>query len=260
MGSRPGAAKAAADAWAGVVAGRSPEDAVRLAVERDATDLGAYRWLTDQLLQPGVGAAPAVLATELASDHRWHWPLRVGVFDDPASRAFTGALVEQPWSAPLWRLVRADQGQAADVLVLPQDLTAALALLATAPGPLDVGCVAVLGGLGGHAETPIDAILGAVRLRSRPWGLAVGSVPPAAADAWFSGLLFTLSHDRTLDVALAAAPLADRRWILLAEPAQLEESRVSRAAERLMRAMPPEVPFGVDGRAEAARRRSRASP
>ena len=58
--SAPDAASAAADAWATVVPGSSPEDAVRLAIERYATDLGSYRWLTDQLLQPGVGTAPAV--------------------------------------------------------------------------------------------------------------------------------------------------------------------------------------------------------
>lgn len=235
-----------AAAWAAAVGNRAPEDLPRLAIERFAVELGPYLSLVERLLRPGVAVAPTVNAPELDSSSRWHWPLRVGLFGDRESRAFIDRLVPGGWAAPLHRVVHLEQEPIADIAVMPMRLGRALATLAELHDPLDVGCVVVLGGFGGAAETRIASLTGALQLRARPWGLAAADVPTAAADQWLSGLLSMLSHDAPLDLALRASLTDHGPWVLLAEHDGLETTRITRAAGRIVAALAPESPVAAE--------------
>jgi hypothetical protein len=228
---------AVAAAWTSALGDRSPETRARLEIEPFPGDLGAYRWLFEQLGAPGVGAAPSIAATELASSAQWQWPLRVGFLGDEASTSFRKRLQQHAWAEPLYRIVSLD-AEPADLAIMPGTLHAALAALALRRDVLDAGCIAVLGGFGRALDVQFADLLGGLRLKARPWAIVVADIRPEAADDWLSSLLYVLSHNATLDLAMEAA-LADRGpWILAADPAHLAASRLTRVASEVVAALP----------------------
>jgi hypothetical protein len=231
----PAARQAAA--WAEAVGERSPNSVARLAVARFSEQIGQYWWLADQIGQPSVFSSMVVVADELKSEHTWHWPLRIGLFDDPDSASFRARVQRRDWSSPLYRLVEADGGEGIEILLLPAALPQAVSRLTLLKDRLNVGCVAVLGGIGGQPDDPVAGLLASLRLRGHPWGVAVADVPATAWDAWLSELIYTFSHDTTLDVALRQALVGRGRGVLLAEMDGLANAVVSRAASRLVREM-----------------------
>ena len=124
----------------------------------------------------------------------------------------------------------------ADLILLPDTITDALARMARLRQPLEIGCVVALGGLDGATDLTISSVVGALRLRAKPWGMAIADLGATSVDVWISNLLTNLTHDATLDVALRAS-LGGDRWLLLAEPVALEAARVSRTAARLAAAI-----------------------
>lgn len=241
MAARHPAAPFAA-AWAAAVGTPDTVDLPRLAIERFTDEIGPYYWLADQLAQPGVNASASVVAGELKSDHGWHWPLRIGFFDDAAGAAFRARIKPQDWSSPLARLVSIDVAGSADLLILPQALPDALARLAALRDPLDVGCILSLGGLAGRSDMAVAGIVGTLRLGSRGWGMAIADVSADSADAWMSDLIANLAHNATFDSALRASLVDRGRGVLFAEPAALASSVVMHAAARMATAMAAPLP------------------
>ena len=224
-------AGAFASAWAGAVGEPAPADVPRLEIARFTDEIGRYTWLADQLMQPAAFAAPFAVAAELQSEHLWEWPLRIGFLGDAMANLFRARLHPEDWPAPVGSVGRVSAIDGADLLILPQALPDALARLARRQDPIDIGCVLILGGLGGETDLSAKGVLHAAWDRTEAWGVAIANLPSDAADAWLSGLVGALADDVTLDLALRRSFAAHGRGVLFAEPEALAMSTVSNASE-----------------------------
>jgi hypothetical protein len=197
--------RALADAWQ-----RSLERFGKPRLEVNRYPLQEALWIVEELSRAEVGAASVYIQIEddLEVAVGWQWPLRVGLLPGPASAGLRGeleAVQEGNWAGRLAQLVElGGVEESCDLLLLPLDLPAALVEVLTFPGSLRADCVLVLGRAGAPAER-LTPLLEALRTQVRTAGVGLATVPSGSQGRWFKALLRELSHNFTLDVALAAA-------------------------------------------------------
>jgi hypothetical protein len=187
-------------------------------------------WLVD-LLARAPGVESVYVDRRAPGRVRWTWPLRVAVLDDGDS-TLRDRLREAPGViGPFSELIDDPGPVACDLLLTPLPLRSALRRALEVPWL--ASAVIVLDRLTEpwtRAGRLVDALLADVEAG------ALAFAPPGNDPAhWFEGVLWHLSHDMTLDVALirTARTLDLPTPLVVADPALLEETRVGRAAEAL---------------------------
>ena len=225
-------AAAAVHAWETALAMRAGSTEPRLSIVPFADRLGPLSRLLDQLLLPGVGVTASVAAEGLGSRAMWSWPLGIGLFDDPPSRAIASSIHPKSWPTHGHRVVDLERELRAELVLVPGTLPEVIARLTALRNGVDAGCVVALGGLAGGTDLEVTSVVGALRLRMRSWGLAAVDVAPTQVDAWLDALVQRLARNDTLDVALRSVMGSASGWMLLADPAALEAARLSRFGAR----------------------------
>lgn len=134
----------------------------------------------------------------------WEWPLRVGVFDDRRSQSLAEHVAALPWPGLVKRVRLESVDEDCDLLLLPDDLRAAVARVLRHAPRLRADCVLLTGGAGVPAER-IEPLVSTLRAEVLTGGIAVVRVEPECEHAWVRRLFEELSHDLPLDVALVQA-------------------------------------------------------
>jgi hypothetical protein len=187
-------------------------------------------WLVDQLARaPGVESV--YLDRPAPGRVRWTWPLRVAVLDEGDS-TLRDRLREAPGLIASFVELIDDPGPiACDLLLTPLPLRSALRRALEVPWI--ASAVIVLEPLTEAWERAgplVDALLADVEA-----GALAFAPPGGEPEVWLSDVLWNLSHDLTLDVALLRAARGANLTtpLVVADPALLEETRLGRVAESL---------------------------
>ena len=174
-------------------------------------------WCMEQLSRPEVGATSVYSLIEPApTEIVWDWPLRVGLMDDPLSRQLRSQIEalnkEHGWVGELTKIIDCQSGDTeCDLLILPQNLRAALSAVLNAPNALNTDCVLLLGAIDDSSARAMS-LAAALFTQTRASGIAFTFVPPALNKErqplqaiWFKELLRHVSHNQPIDVSLYRA-------------------------------------------------------
>lgn len=162
----------------------------------------------------------------------WEWPLDVGFFDDPTSRALKAELNASGFME-LRRHVGVNTAEhPVELLLLPGNLEQALTVQAP-PGDLLVHTAVVLGGTGTTRDPHL--LLEALRRKTRA---AAAVVLDLAADHrvdWLGALTEEVSHDSPLDVALSVVERHHSRPapMMVSRPGAFRHARLSAHTRRV---------------------------
>lgn len=164
----------------------------------------------------------------LPKDGPWHWPLRIGFLDDPASRDLCSATAG---SYPHQDLI-----EIRSIRPWPKECD-----LILTPGLPDEGELEALGGTPAgmllvfvEPSEPLPALARLLRLREqlpRPAIAALRAVQGLRQS--FSTLLDELSHNRRLDEALGAAAGSPENLLLIAQPEWLSSASITGFLEQV---------------------------
>jgi hypothetical protein len=205
----------------------------RLAVELPAEDDPA--WIVGRLSLDAVGPLSVHVAdTPRTGRLAWRWPLEIGLLDDAQSVELERRLIARGDLSTRFARPRivAGGGGSCDLLLVTEPLRAAA-------GPLlgsgvRASCVLVLRPPTARWSVT-GPLLAALRAHVGAAGIGFAPVPPARVGDWVDALLVALAHDNPLDVAVRMASMqtgaADP--LLIADKKLLDETRLSRVAERL---------------------------
>lgn len=203
---------------------------------------GDPSWIVEQLSRSEIGPLSVyVRAPRRGGDVHWHWPLDIGLLDDPASSRLRALLSDHDafWAARFTHpRVVSGTGGTCDLLLLLEPLHSAAERILSRG--VRASCVLALHPAAAPWEVT-GPLVSALRAHVRASGFGLAPLPPAHLRAWLQTLLFELSHDLPLDVALrlAADGASAPPPLLLADEPLLDETRLSRYARRLRdRAMP----------------------
>lgn len=199
-------------------------------------------WLAATLGHPEVGAGSVYLRSDRASvPFVWKWPVRIAVLPSAETADFEVALASaarepyRDWWHTLTRQVALDRNKnACDILVFPGPLAEATTALEALRAPVTAGALLVLGGLGDLETNEVATTLD--RLRKPIQALTAAAVDVAAAERGerFASLVYELSHDWPLPVALQMASLEGELRLLVADRRLAERSRVSKRVEQVV--------------------------
>jgi len=245
-----------ADSWMEFVHGRY-DDAPRMALENFESRLDAF-WVLEQLSHDEVNAAGIWVESEaLGGTRRWHWPLRVGMLGDIASRELQQemrSLGKYFETRPLVNFVEMGEARGeCDLLLLPHDQRGALAaVLGSSSRPRALAVLVFGQREGSYLEAGVR--LGVLQMELAANAAILAAVPQAERTEWFLEVVRELAHNNSLDVALRRA--AQRRKtvapLTLAHAGWLQETKLSYIARSLAtKMMHPAVsiaPFPPGGR------------
>jgi hypothetical protein len=206
---------------------------LRLALGASPDELGSPGWLVRELARAEVGVDG--LFVEMPPGQRrgrWSWPLKLALLDGGRSELRARLTNEPGWLVEQFvELVEPEAPDPCDLLLVAGGLRPALAQIVA--NRLSAGMVAVLAPLAEPWERG-RALVDAIMVDAGAG--AVAFVPVASqAKEWLDALLWNLSHDSGLDVALlqAARDQKLRTPLLVASRDFLEETRISRLRDRL---------------------------
>jgi len=164
----------------------------------------------------------------LPKDGPWHWPLRIGFLDDPASRDLC--------SVTAGSYAHQDLIEVRSIHPWPKECD-----LILTPGLPDEGNLEALGGAPAgmllvivESSEPLPALARLMRLREqlpRPAIAALRAVQGLGQS--FSTLLDELSHNRRLDEALGAAAGSPENLLLIAQPEWLSSASITGFLEQV---------------------------
>jgi hypothetical protein len=190
----------------------APPDSIRLGLGLDDLEGLTARdlWRLAKTLPNRLSIS--LLDSDTTARECWHWPLRFGVLPEPEGYALMRSLRQKSMFARGLADVSLleIEGDAADVLLLPEPLDLADGLARLPLGAERVGAVVVLGGRGRDARRAIDQM---ARLRRRLGAdiAVVAAVPPGLMATWANELTRSLSHLLPFDTAVWEAGRA-LRW------------------------------------------------
>jgi hypothetical protein len=167
-------------------------------------------WAVEELSRPAVGVVSVYVQSENPSARiGWNWPLQVGFLSDKASQELRESLEElsrqSNWIAPLVEFINlGDARSSCDLLLLPFELRDALAAVLRHSPTAQADCVLVLGRV---KDSPPQSLplIGAIQSHTRTGGVGLSYVPSAKRPEWFGHIVRELSHNHTVDLALARA-------------------------------------------------------
>jgi len=179
---------------------RTSTSPIRLQIEHEPPDASLVSILT------GPGAADAVYfrRDDPPAAVAWEWPLRVGLFDDARAEVLRGALSNSSMRQLVDFVTLTPTATRCDLLLLPYNLRTSLQRVLGASFRVQADCVIVMGGAK-VTEDRIAPLFNALRTEVVTAGVALASVPKPQRHQWFHALVAALSHDHTIDVALADA-------------------------------------------------------
>ncbi len=228
---------------------RHGRSALRIAVNNGPRNRPFPHDAVDLLLDPGVGAASVFLEEAFASDGRidWSWPFHiVTVPGDPLAPHFAQF---QDGQAPYWpfRFAELQRGlHSAEVLVISASLPEALIRLLTSQVQLRASLI-IVAGSGCAAPDKTEALARALAAQVSAEGVVMArstvSVPDFAQQV--RQLAYALTHNRSMDVALASA------WpgaLLMLNRDLLKVSRLDAMLGRVsqdLRQLSPNVQIGL---------------
>jgi hypothetical protein len=191
-------------------------------------------WLASLLSSPSVATGVYFLQDEPRVPVAWSWPLRIGVLDDPRSRAFAETLKTSHRNR-LFKLINvATLRRECDVLLLPYSLRSSLELVLSRPARLAADCVVVVGAaqMGPHRTR---SLVSALRTEVECAAVCVASAPGTRRSDWFDSLITELSHNLPFDTAVVAAARRHRLRapLLIASSRFVDIARLSMFVERL---------------------------
>ena len=192
----------------------SGERKIRLEVMSTSVD---DLWFMEQLSRPEVGATSVYsLIKPAPTEIVWDWPLRVGLMNDPLSRQLRSQIEalnkDHEWVGELTKIIDCQTGDTeCDLLILPQNLRAALSAVLNGPNALNTDCVLVLGAIDDSSARALS-LAAALLTQTRASGIAFTFVPPTLNKErqplqafWFKELLRHISHNQPIDVSLYRA-------------------------------------------------------
>jgi hypothetical protein len=199
-----------------------------------------YFWIAGQL---SVAAEPLPLALYVRVDESptgvgWNWPLRIGFLKDDDSRLLRSDLDKAFKPSSLKVLVDfvdlANESDACDLLLLPQDVRGALSELLREDWRPKADCVLVLGG-SKYLSARLAAQVQGVYSEARAHGVGVLFIAEDQRERWLKGLVTQLSHNHPLDEALFEInrQLESPMPLIVASRRLMELTLVSRTAERV---------------------------
>ena len=192
------------------------------------------QWLVKTLLGAPLVSSVTFLSGEPEHSRPWDWPIDIAFLDDAASRRLRGDLEGQYWKNFV-RFSQADQATSQiDILLLPFNVPDAIASLFRSRHPSEVHTVLALGG-SPRVQNPL-ILLDALRREAGALAAGTCRVAPEGRHGWLDSVLFSLSHNRTLDEALFAASgysAAGAELLLLGSVGALVNARASVAAVRV---------------------------
>jgi len=208
----------------------------RMRRERDQRGAG---WLLDELRRPALDARSAYLAEQPLVGHPdWQWPIRVGLLNEGARRAYRSSADAHTTVQNLTREVDPKRDRATvDLLWISGEVDNAVRLLEEAPYPIHAHAVTIVG-TGTEAnwaatETAKNRITELTQAQS------VVVVNPVDAAAWLNTLVRELSHDVPFDVAVNwsggdAEPVCSGPLLWSARPL-IQASRISNFTNNLVK-------------------------
>jgi hypothetical protein len=190
-------------------------------------------WVVRQLTRNAVGVDGLFIDLRtLERRSQWHWPLKLALLDGGQSELRTRIVGGRSWLVEQFvQLVEPESPDPCDLLLVFGGLRATLAQIVA--GRLSAAVVAVLEPLAEpwpRARALLDAVVADAAAN------AVAFIPIGSnASDWLDSLLWNLSHDGGLDVALlqAARQLHLRPPLVFSSHDFLDETRISRQRERL---------------------------
>jgi len=242
-GAVPGAAELA-DAWrafrdtrgSGLRLALDASTAAAPAAGVGAPDLPA---LLAVLSHAAVGVDAAFVAWRAARHGTWKWPLRLGLLDDRVGAAIAARIGELYPARLLARACAFSRraGQC-DIAVLPCSPRATLAHILDSPAGERAGLVLFTGGLKG-ATARDRAMLGMIAEEMRASGFAAADTLIRDPGAFVNELIYELSHNLPLDVALfTAARKADAgALVAFLDPGFVERTQLSAVAQAMARTL-----------------------
>ncbi len=231
-----------ADFWSVAIMGR--EAPLRLEVRSRWDGLDRYAWAFEQLSGFAVGATPFVPAKLTAQRANWQWPVRLGILAGATSDLLYDTLSPVvKWDELVEWVEVEGPDTPCDVLILETRKDVPLGPLVPFIDDLDVGCVlAFADGISGANLNPDTELRGfLLRNRVRAWGVGLIDLAARQAGPFLHELVREMSHDTTLDVALATAsrvhlggPRPAAPPMLFAVPRALDEAHLTEFAGRLV--------------------------
>ncbi len=166
---------------------------------------------------------------------QWHWPVRIGLLDDPTSQQLAQSFRETRWGTSLAKVeTLGPHSEPCDILILPDTTRTSLLALLSLTYRIRASCVVVLGGFGENWERA-QSLLSALLAQVDAEGICVASVPPEQRSEWFHEFIEQLSHDESLDFAFRMVA----HWLdlpapfLMASAVLVHDARLSVFIERL---------------------------
>jgi hypothetical protein len=209
--------------------------------------VGSLAWLTTLLTQTRIARGSFGAIDGIGSGPAFRYPIRVGTLRDRRSRAMHTQLVPyvetgHRWSPVVIELIEVTGPHTpVDILLVPETLNDAVSMVGGVPNGVEAGAILVLGGLGTAADWTPASIVAAFAQAVDPWAVGIADVPSAERLTWLDALIFHLTHDETLDVAIAAANATLHKGglgVVVADPASLSAMRIQSVAVRLVDALP----------------------
>jgi hypothetical protein len=218
----------------------TPQDKKRLRLEVIYPGDAGLFWLVEQLSRPEVGIASVYARVdEPSTSVGWHWPLKVGLLSDQKSvelyQALRSLQRDVDWIARLFELIKLSPKQeTCDLLLIPNDIRAALASRLQSTSSIKADCVIILERA---KESPqrVFPLLAALRSQIRTSGIGLAYVPSKDIAQWFSEVIRELSHNDPIDVALyrACRRMKTRPPLLVAARRLADFSRISKSIKAL---------------------------
>lgn len=190
-------------------------------------------WLT-RLLSSVAGVTSVTIERwndQFPSKRTWGWPLQVGFLSDAQSQALSRSMSNLHWQRFVQFVNAHDAVKQIDLLINPGTLSEALAAVTRGSWLPEVHTVLALGGIG--RTRGVSHMLEALRVEADAAASGVLEVPTDEASEWLDSVLFELSHDQPLDVALFS-PLREPPLLCGARGAW-SSACVSQAARHLAR-------------------------
>ncbi|MGA7239917.1 MAG: hypothetical protein WBY44_29825 [Bryobacteraceae bacterium] len=219
--------------------------------ERDQQGAG---WLLDELRRPALDAWSVYLAEPPLVGHPdWQWPIRVGLLNEGARRAYRLSAEAHTTVQNLTREVdpNRDRGTV-DLLWITGEINNAVRLLEEAPYPIHAHAVAIVG------TGPVADWAATESAKSRITELtqaqSVVVVNTVDAAEWLHTIVRELSHDVPFDVAVNwsggdVKPVCSGPLLWSARPL-IKASRISNFTSNLVKRahkeFDPDVPLSID--------------
>jgi len=163
------------------------------------------RWLMQQLARPAVGAGSVFLECQPETPVSWHWPLRIGISPDspPALLETITRIVNKfYWKRTLFEVYALSrQHYKCDIAILSSTIFEALYWFFQSNSYIRASCVILLDGYR-EIDVATARILELLRIKMGAHGLVASEEQVTDMGAFASSLLFHLSRNEPLDVAI----------------------------------------------------------